>query len=170
LTAHLAPLLKRRRADELISPLVDTASTPSDGTCSETEGNGGIPPNSATSDAEQALQTCIEEDIKKWSGSAEKRPTLSYARLAAMAIHASPAGRCTVGEIYAWVEKKFVFYGGQGSQWYKVRSESSCLKTMVAFGPKCLKNSKTQSWRNSSLTLSIHPSSAFSTTNITNTL
>jgi len=106
-----------------ITDAEDTASTAgnsSDGTCSEAEDNQFIPSRPVSPNAERALQTCIEEDIKKWSHSVQ-RPALSYARLVAMAIHASPVGRCTVTEIYAYIEQTFKFYREQGSQYWKVR-------------------------------------------------
>lgn len=48
------------------------------------------------------------------------RPNLSYARLAAMAIDGSPEKRCTVGDIYSWIEERYPYYKN-GSPWWKVR-------------------------------------------------
>lgn len=57
----------------------------------------------------------------------EKRPSLSYAQLAALAINASPEGKCTVGEIYAYVQRTFPFYQGQGAPYWKVGGIYRCL-------------------------------------------
>ena len=48
------------------------------------------------------------------------RPDLSYAHLAALAIDASGLKRCTVGEIYAWIEARYPFFKS-GCPWWKVR-------------------------------------------------
>ena len=111
-----------------VSPITDAENTANtagnDGTCPQAEDNQVIPSRPVSPDAERALQTCIEEDIKTWSHSME-RPDLCYARLVAMAIHASPTGRCTVTEIYAYIELTFKFYREQGSRYWKVRPPHS---------------------------------------------
>lgn len=59
-----------------------------------------------------------------------ERPEHSYARLAAMAIDASPSKRATVGEIYAWIEANYPFYRN-GAPWWKncIRHNLSMKKT-----------------------------------------
>jgi len=118
-----------------ITDAEDTASTAGNAsnvvTCPEAEDNEVIPSRPMSPDAERALQTCIEEGIRKWSHSM-KRPALSYARLVAMAIHASPAGRCTVTEIYAYIEQTFMFYREQGSQYWKVRQSHPFRLVLLA--------------------------------------
>ena len=47
------------------------------------------------------------------------RPDLSYAHLAALAIDASGQKRCTVGEIYAWIEARYPYFKS-GCPWWKV--------------------------------------------------
>jgi len=101
---------------------IDAEETPSNSSndTSEAEDNDVVFHPSTPTDAEQRLHACIDEDIKKWCHSTEERPSLSYARLAALAIYASPKGKCTVGEIYAYVEQVLPFYQGQGSPYWKV--------------------------------------------------
>jgi hypothetical protein len=49
-----------------------------------------------------------------------EKPGVSYAKLAAMAIEASPNHEATVADIYTWVKAKYPFFR-QGKPWWKVR-------------------------------------------------
>ena len=58
---------------------------------------------------------------------AAARPDLSYAHLAALAIDASCQKRCTVGEIYSWIETNYPYFKS-GCPWWKVCScAASCI-------------------------------------------
>eukprot|EP00048_Salpingoeca_helianthica_P005594 m.89394 g.89394 ORF g.89394 m.89394 type:complete len:277 (+) comp13657_c2_seq1:174-1004(+) len=63
------------------------------------------------------------------------RPNISYAHLAAMAIDASLEKRCTVAEIYTWIEEKFPFFrtrNGSPSWWKNcIRHNLSMKKSFV---------------------------------------
>ena len=51
----------------------------------------------------------------------DRRPDISYAKLAAMAIDSMPEKRATVGDIYAYITARFPYYKKEGSnQWWKV--------------------------------------------------
>eukprot|EP00047_Mylnosiga_fluctuans_P014691 m.40517 g.40517 ORF g.40517 m.40517 type:complete len:323 (+) comp5616_c0_seq1:205-1173(+) len=60
------------------------------------------------------------------------RPDLSYAHLAALAIDASGKKRCTVGEIYSWIETNFPYYKN-GCPWWKncIRHNLSMKRSFV---------------------------------------
>jgi len=55
------------------------------------------------------------------------RPNISYMRLAAMAIDASPDGCCTALDIYAYVETTFPFYARTPPRYWKVSRHQSCV-------------------------------------------
>lgn len=60
------------------------------------------------------------------------RPDLSYAHLAALAIDASGQKRCTVGEIYAWIEARYPYFKS-GCPWWKncIRHNLSMKKSFI---------------------------------------
>ena len=64
------------------------------------------------------------------SSMAARRPDLSYAHLAALAIDASGKKRCTVGEIYSWIEANFPFFKS-GCPWWKVFVACFIFKAVV---------------------------------------